>query len=195
MTNCPFCNLDKTNICNTIIDETDEFFITPTKGSIVDGYILIIPKSHILSMSQLTSTQKDNLTQIKNKYREIFKKVYGRYPICFEHGSYSEDTKSSSSSIKHAHLHIVNHNFTNEQNIIKSLNMNKVSEHDFFKNKNKNYISYISPQNEYYITYNFNTKSQQMRIFIAEDLSIPTEYNWRNKNYDENIIKTINNLK
>ena len=54
---CPFCELDKSKIYNTILDESKYFYITPTLGSLVDGYILIISKSHINSMSLLTKEE------------------------------------------------------------------------------------------------------------------------------------------
>ena len=73
--------------------------------------------------------------------------------------------------------------------------MTKVSPEEFFNYKNQNYISYISPNSDFYITYNFKPISQQMRIFIANDLNLSNEYNWRTSNFENNIIKTIKALK
>ena len=39
METCPFCNLDKDNVVNTIIEETNNFFVTPSKGSLCTGYL------------------------------------------------------------------------------------------------------------------------------------------------------------
>ena len=36
---CPFCNMDKAKLVNTILDETKYFYITPSLGSLVEGYI------------------------------------------------------------------------------------------------------------------------------------------------------------
>ena len=41
---CPFCNIDKTELVNTILDETKYFYTTPALGSLTDGYILITTK-------------------------------------------------------------------------------------------------------------------------------------------------------
>ena len=190
---CPFCQLDSSDISNTIIEETKDFIVTPSKGSLCTGYILIIPKVHITSINDLKD--KSELIKIIKKYREIFKSKYGKYPIIFEHGTYTQDNKSSCSSVIHAHLHIVNHNFLNEESIIQDLNMSQVDINEFFLNTNKNYISYISPDYKFYITYNFKAISQIMRIKISKDLNIDNMFNWRNFNFENNIINTIKTLK
>ena len=92
---CPFCELDKSKIYNTILDESKYFYITPTLGSLVDGYILIISKSHINSMSLLTKEERLDYKLLIDKYRNIFKKIYGKYPIVFEHGSPNLDDKNN----------------------------------------------------------------------------------------------------
>ena len=193
MHTCPFCKFDDNDVSNTIIEETNNFFIIPSKGSLCEGYLLIVPKKHIFSMNELTNPQKNELLNTINKYRKIFFKAYNKYPIIFEHGSSTIQTNSSS-SVTHAHLHIVNHNFVNEEYIIKALNMNKVSLDKFFNLQNQSYISYITPNMDFYITYNFKPISQQMRIFIANDLKISNDYNWRTSNFTNNIVKTIKQI-
>ena len=194
MNTCPFCKFDKTDISNTIIEETDNFFILPSKGSLCEGYLLIIPKQHTVSINELNNSQKTELLNLINKYREIFYKTYNQYPILFEHGSSTMQTNSSS-SVTHAHLHIVNHQFTHEKQIIDELNMNKVSLDKFFNLQNQSYISYITPNMDFYITYNFKPISQQMRIFIANDLNLSNDYNWRISNFENNILETIKKIK
>lgn len=190
-TKCPFCDIDYTDISNTIIEETDNFLIVPTKGALVVGYLLVVPKQHVTSMNELKDFQKQELLNIIKKYREKFYAIFGKHPIVFEHGTSRNDSKNSASSITHAHYHIVNHNFKNESKIINQLKLRNVDEISFYKNNEKSYISYISSDFKFYITYNFEGKSQQMRIFIAEDLSIENEYNWKISNFENNIIETV----
>ena len=188
---CPFCNIDNNDVSNTIIDETKNFIIVPSKGALVSGYLLIIPKNHITSMNELSQSKKEELKSLIFKYRNEFYNKFGKYPIIFEHGTSKQDSDNSSSSITHAHCHIVNHIFKNEKDIINQLNLNQVDENSFFKDMQKSYISYISPDLNFYITYDFKSKSQQMRIFIAEDLDIQDKYNWKTSNFEDNIIETI----
>lgn len=36
---CVFCKMDHTKVENTIIDESNHFFVLPSVGSLVDGYL------------------------------------------------------------------------------------------------------------------------------------------------------------
>ena len=186
--NCPFCNIDKNQIYNTILEETKNFIVTPTLGSLVDGYILIITKKHQNNME--SQKNKKEYLDLLGKYRNLFKEIYGKYPIIFEHGSTLKN--NTSSSIVHAHTHIVNHNFKNEKDIIENLNLKEIKHS---KKENKSYIFYYSPNGTKYITYNFDPKSQLMRLLIAKDLKIEEKYDWKNDYFLENVKKTINKIK
>ena len=196
---CVFCDLDKTRIYNTILEETDNFIVIPTLGALVDVYVLIVAKKHLYNMNTLNKKQKKELFNLIKKYRSIFKNIYGKFPIIFEHGSIKEESYKSASSVVHAHIHIVNHNYVNEKDILNQLNFKQT---DDYNNLNKNYIFYISPNNlKYitynlkYITYNFEYISQIMRRLIAKDLGFADKYNWRNEIFIKNVISTINNIK
>ena len=122
MNKCKFCNLDYTKKYNTIIEETNNFIITPSLGALVDGYILIISKKHYNNMAELNKEEKKEYLKLINKYRGIFIKIYNKYPIIFEHGDIKN--KINNSCIVHAHTHIVNINFKDETNVINELKFN-----------------------------------------------------------------------
>ena len=129
---------------------------------------------------------------ILEKYRKKFKKKYGKFPIIFEHGT-PDPCGVCANCIIHAHTHIVNHNYSNEQEIIKKLNFSKID--NLYDIENNNYIYYKNPNGINYITYDFELISQIMRIFIAVDLGIKEKYNWKKYHFDDNINKTIEDLK
>lgn len=96
-------------------------------------------------------------------------------------------------SVTHAHTHIVNINFSNEKEILEKYNFKEIN--DFKEiNKNMNYIKYIS-NDKIYITYNFPSVSQLMRILIAEELNYKDKFDWKKERFDENIISTIERIK
>lgn len=191
MNNCIFCNVDKSMYYNTILEETNNFFVIPTKGSLVDGYVLIVSKKHYLNMIELDINIKLEYLYLINKYRLIFKNIYYEYPIIFEHGTYINE--NSASSIIHAHTHIVNHRFLEEDKIIQKLNF---KEFNIFENNiGNNYIMYISHKNKYYISTTFEHKSQLMRYYIAKDLNLIDQYDWNNYTFSENIKSTIKKIK
>lgn len=143
-------------------------------------------------MSELNKDEKIEYLNLINEYRNLFNKIYNKYPIIFEHGDIGNNINTS--SIKHAHTHIVNYNFKDELNIINDLNFNLINDINKIKN-NTNYIMYINEYNKTYITYNYNSISQLMRILIAKDLNIDDKYNWKNNKFNNNIKSTINIIK
>ena len=190
--NCPFCQIDNTKIYNQTIEETKNFIIKPTLGSIVPGYILVIPKKHVSSILNLDLELKKEYKSILNKYRCIFKKMYGIYPLIFEHGTI-DSNESTSQSVIHAHTHIVNYNYKWEKEILKKLNFFKINSLEV--TPNKNYIYYVSPKGVEYLTLDFLPQSQLMRKLIANDLNIKEQYDWHKFPFLENTTKTINDLK
>ena len=190
---CIFCDMDHSKIENTIIEEKDYFYILPTLGSLVDGYILIVTKRHINSMSELNENELIEYKNIIEKYKNLFKKIYNKTPIVFEHGTPNQNSEMKANSVTHAHTHIVNINFSNEKEILEKYNFKQIN--DFKEiNKNTNYIKYIS-NNKIYITYNFPSVSQLMRILIAEELNYKDKFDWKKERFDENIISTIERIK
>ena len=189
---CIFCDIDHSKIENTIIEETENFIIMPSLGSLVDGYILIVTKRHINSMSELNENELIEYKNIIDKYQNLFKKIYNKTPIVFEHGTPNQNSEMKANSVTHAHTHIVNINFSNENEILEKYNFKKIN--DFKEiNKNTNYIKYIS-NNKIYITYNFPSVSQLMRILIAEELNYKDKFDWKKERFDENIISTIERI-
>lgn len=158
----------------------------------MDGYILIVSKKHYNNMLELNNDEKLEYLNLITKYRNLFNKVYNKYPIIFEHGDI--DNNVNTSSIKHAHTHIVNYNFKDELKIINDLNFNIINSISDIKS-NINYIMYINEYNKKYITYNYDSISQLMRIIIAKDMDIGEKYNWKNNKFNNNIKLTINKIK
>ena len=192
--NCIFCNLEKNKIENTILDETNYFYIIPTVGSLVDGYILVVSKRHINSMSELSKNEMYEYNFIIEKYRNIFKDIYGKYPIVFEHGSPIPDNSMKANSVIHAHSHIVNYEYPDELKIIRRLKFIPIRRIEDIKS-NKNYIMHINNNSFKYVTYHFETISQLMRKLIAKDLKYEDKFDWKKEKFMDNIIKTVLKIK
>lgn len=191
---CVFCNLDHNKRENTIIEETENFLVIPSTSSLVDGYLLIISKRHIDAMSQLTDYEMDDYLRLIRKYRKLFKRIYGKSPIVFEHGSPCYDDSMRANSVSHAHTHIVNHKYLNENKIKKEVSLRRISSLRNIK-KNVNYIMYTDNDNNKFISYNFPGISQLMRIYIASDIGINHNDDWKIEMFYDNINSIINKIK
>ena len=187
---CIFCTLDKSKRENTILEETTYFYVIPAVGSLVVGYVLILCKRHIYSMAELNNKEQKEYEDLIEKYRNIFKSIYKKYPIVFEHGSPNIENKTKANSIDHAHTHIVNYQYKNEEKIIKNLNFNPIGELTQLTKK-QNYILYINLNKVIYMTTNFPSISQLMRLVMAKELKIESKYKWQKETFKENIEQTI----
>lgn len=187
---CIFCTLDKSKRENTILEETTYFYVIPAVGSLVVGYVLILCKRHIYSMAELNNKEQKEYENLIEKYRNIFKNIYKKYPIVFEHGSPNIENKTKANSIDHAHTHIVNYQYKNEEKIIKNLNFYPIGELTQLTKK-QNYILYINPNKVIYMATNFPSISQLMRLVMAKELKIESKYKWQKETFKENIEQTI----
>ena len=76
---------------NQILFETDNFTVKPSLGSFVEGWLLIVPKKHYISLGSMDDpTLFKELNSLINKIGEIVQKEYGDYVI-FENGSLCAD--------------------------------------------------------------------------------------------------------
>lgn len=95
MVQCPFC--DPKAISHAIF-ENDDFLVFPTKGQIVEGYVLLVPKRHASCLGELADAEVEKFVRLKNRIADAMAVVYGQQPIFFEHGVVGQ-------TVHHAHLH------------------------------------------------------------------------------------------
>lgn len=186
---------------NIRLYETENFAVIPSLGSIVEGWLLIIPKKHYLSYGYLSSEELyKELDDLIVYVGSIVKKAYGDFVI-FENGAFCSD-KLVGCGVDYAHIHIVpikddlidiiktryNKNYNWEQ--VKSLGVSST----FVKNSQP-YLYYRNQVGCSYITTDPNIPSQLFRKAIAYSRGIENEYDWKYHYFDENIDKTINSYK
>jgi diadenosine tetraphosphate (Ap4A) HIT family hydrolase len=92
-------------IADQILFESENFVVVPTVGSIIPGWLLIIPRSHFLSIGSFDPDRFHELAKIKETATEALRDCFG--PVwSFEHGTVRE-RESVGCGIDHAHLHVV----------------------------------------------------------------------------------------
>lgn len=89
-----------------LLYETSNFVVMPSIGSLMPGYLLVVPKLHVLSFGHLPSELDAELQSILATLVEWHSSTFSTKSIFFEHGSVSF-TKRGGSCTDHAHLHIV----------------------------------------------------------------------------------------
>lgn len=143
-------------------------------------------------MSELSVEEMNEYEKLIKKYRKIFKVIYTKYPIIFEHCSPNSKSTIKANSVFHAHTHIVNHHYKNEEQLIEEMNFKEISK--ITDMNYKNYILYINPNYKIYMTNNFKPIRQLMRKEIAKDINMDYRYDWEQNRFEDNIIATIDKI-
>ena len=177
-----------------IIYSSPHFYVTSELGALKQGYLMIVPKQHILSVAQFYPALMIEYNQVCKDLEYVLK---GAYPeasgVTFmEHGSGPSGITSHKKSIVHAHTHVV----TDFQLSDHHKRMVKLEPIDDITLANKtHYFSYqegsdgqlmICMDNNVYV------QRQFPRQVMAEDLKLaPGQYNWRKVGFEENVHATL----
>ncbi|HXV26762.1 MAG TPA: HIT domain-containing protein [Candidatus Paceibacterota bacterium] len=97
-TKCPFC--DRNEWKDRLILETRRFVVIATKGQVMEGYSLLLPKRHALCFGDLTEDELAEAERLMGRIRAATQSAYSRQPVFYEHGIAGQ-------SVKHAHMHAV----------------------------------------------------------------------------------------
>jgi diadenosine tetraphosphate (Ap4A) HIT family hydrolase len=166
----------------------------------MEGYLMLIPKRHVLGMASLNKNEKLHFFNILNTIRPIIADTFGTMPICQEHGSVNEGRFSN--SIVHAHLHIapINLTKTSHERMIGEHDMRWVDAMNEFQNYDgKNYWLYIDEANRQFMSSMarpLNPPRQAFRKIVADQLDMGDKWNWRESEnaFMDNISKTVTKL-
>jgi ATP adenylyltransferase len=202
MAKCTYCDnilKDHANkaICDEILFESKNFVVTTSLGAFIEGWILIISKKHITSMSQLSETEIKELAATISDIRNRVEQVYGP-TVVFEHGSLTPGTHFGC-GIDHAHVHIVPF----ENSIVPlidqeplNINWRPLNKIDDIIMENKPYLLVIDREERNGVISNpDNIPSQFMRRVLAKYLGITESFDYHQYMFIEKATATYQSLR
>jgi len=87
------------------VAESRDFLAVPSVGALVPGWLLLMPKRHVLSLALLSPQERACLLEDVAELRASWGQLFGPLTL-FEHGP-AEVASPVGCSIDHAHLHLV----------------------------------------------------------------------------------------
>ena len=109
MISCCLCSKLSSGMQNEVWDkpllETKNFVVLPSLGSLVPGWLLLIPKTHFVCMGALSPDLATEMDRLKQHLALQVSTEYGNACV-FEHGP-SRANKSIGCGVDHAHVHVV----------------------------------------------------------------------------------------
>jgi ATP adenylyltransferase len=110
MTQCKICDEFRLGVgrkpWNEPLIETGNFVVIPSLGALVDGWVLVVPKEHRISMGALPADLRAEADEITRRGREILRRQYKKPIMAFEHGP-SAENHGTGCGVDHAHLHLL----------------------------------------------------------------------------------------
>ncbi len=107
---CVFCQISLSEstskpVWDTVLIETENFFVVPTKGALLEGWLLIVPRVHYIAMGAIPRSIVPELHNLVNHVSKLVTEKYCK-PIFFEHGP-SRPKEAFGCGVDHAHFHLV----------------------------------------------------------------------------------------
>lgn len=200
MTTCCLCSNLASGVVRQSWDnpvfESRNFVALPSLGSLVEGWLLLVPKKHFISMGALPEELVTEMEDMKAKITAHVGNEYGEACV-FEHGPAFASRKVGC-SVDHAHLHIVPF----------AINLAEAARpfmpHDSEWSKaswsecreahrtERDYLYFEQPLGYGNISTHADFGSQVFRRAIASQIGRPDEFNWREHPELDNVARTIN---
>lgn len=99
---CIFCRVDDESV-NTVIDQTDNFYVRHDNFPATDGHVEIVPKRHVDSFFDLTPGEVSEAYDLMRRVHKQLEAEFGPkgYTIAVNDG------RAAGRTIDHLHIHIV----------------------------------------------------------------------------------------
>lgn len=166
-----------------ILYESENFIVLPGLGAFFDGYVMIVPKEHVMSFAELSKEEYEEFLQVLNDMRFILESVYQKKIFVFECSSGRNGGGKHETSIVHAHIHLA----PTDMPVLKCIHKSGIypaliNPRDLYKYGEYPYMLYIDQEDNWYITGDPDTyfPRQHPRQVLADYMGLPKgEYNWR----------------
>jgi ATP adenylyltransferase len=184
---------------NRILFESENFIVIPSLGSLLPGWLLIIPKEFSLNLSQLKRSELEELEKLAFTCERKLNEIYRCEVVRFEHGPVLTQSKVGC-GVDYAHLHLVPVKFDLIDGLKELLNVNydwtEIESFIELSNipDNTDYLYYRNRSNQHFITCQTDIPSQLFRKVIASYLNTPESFDWKLFPQAETIEDTIKNL-
>jgi len=183
---------------NKPLFESTNFVVLPSLGSLVEGWLLIVPRNHYVSMGALPAHLANEMEQVKIDVTTAIGPRYGK--LCaFEHGP-SRAGHKIGCGVDHAHLHIVPINFDlalaatplmppGATWVSATLDSCRIA-----FNRGQDYLYLEQPIGHGRIATNGDFGSQVFRKAIAAQVGKPEQFSWQDYPQKEAVARTIHAL-
>lgn len=103
---CRMCGLPRSHATfDRALIETRNFVVVPSKGGFLVGWLMVVPREHVLSSAALSAPVRDELNQLIERLSQHLTARIAP-PTIFEHGA-TQPGSEFGCGVDHAHVHLV----------------------------------------------------------------------------------------
>lgn len=198
MRTCQLCPSQSAKPWNVPLAQSANFRVLVSLGALVEGWVLLVPNEHFLSMGAVPPRLIPELRALKELVCGRLESIYG--PVCaFEHGP-GKERRDVGCGVDHAHLHLVPMAFD-----LATAAAAYLPEDSRWESAGQadcqtaaldgeDYLYIEQPINRGRILRHQHIGSQTLRRAIAAHIGVSDEFNWRTHPQIENVERTIRAL-
>jgi ATP adenylyltransferase len=172
--------------------DDDVAAIVPTKGSLVPGWLLVIPRVRTLSIRNLSQDHRKAVLRSAEKLKPLISD-FGERIFMLEHGPCIEGL-SIGCGVDQAHLHVVPLNFdlVNLCQNVEGMAWQAINIDDPWRDieLNRNYYLIVDGKNAY-VSYPEKQHSQFFRRKIAQGLGVAERWDYKLYPCEDNALITV----
>lgn len=175
------------------------FAVVPSLGSLVPGWLLIVPRRPMISLRELKVEERKEIDQLINEVASRAK-IFGGELFAFEHGSGHRGSKMGC-GVDQAHLHVVPLEFD-----LVDWALSQSGDAFNWTQYSELLLTDLPATGEYISVWNVSSRggavasvtksvSQWMRRAIATKLGVDEDWDYRTNPQMENITKTVDAIR
>jgi diadenosine tetraphosphate (Ap4A) HIT family hydrolase len=181
---CLLCRIRDHNTENVehILYETKNFYVVPGTGAFFEGYLMIVPKDHVMSFALLEESKLREFYRVLDDIRFIQESIYGKKVFAFECASGRTGAGKHKTSIVHAHFHLAPTDMPVLQEVNKSgIHPQPIQKEALCEYGEHPYMLYVDQEDNWSIACDPNCyyPRQQPRQVLANWMDCYKIYNWR----------------
>ena len=202
MVKCDYCNnvlvpCTRRLPWDEVLFDSMSYVVTPSLGSFIEGWTLIISKRHVTSMSQLLLSEIRELNSLMPEIRKRVEQAYGP-TVVFEHGPLTAGTEFGC-GIDHAHFHVVpfnDHIIPLIERELTCIKWRQLEQFEDILQERKSYLFVVDIDAENGIISNPGCiQSQFMRRILAKYMGVMEYFDYHQYSFEENASATCRSLR